>query len=161
MKLKTLCGLFGAALGLAFYAPASAQTVLDKVYTEQQAQRGADEYQAHCAMCHEGDEPDAPSPKGPVFIERWREAPLDFLYTHISKNMPGNAPGSLKEDQYLDVLAYLLRREQISCGRHGTDRVQTRFDFTCRTGRPSAAACGCARPCRRMPGFRISGATGL
>ena len=58
-------------------------TVLDGVYTEAQAQAGAAQYEAICAACHDGDEPEANAPKGTEFIERWRDAPLSFLYNFI------------------------------------------------------------------------------
>jgi mono/diheme cytochrome c family protein len=109
MNMNTLCGLIGAALFFVNPLASSAATVLDKVYTAPQAERGAEAYQTHCAKCHEGAEPDAPAPKGQPFIDRWREAPLDLLYTHIRTKMPGDAPGTLSQDVYLDILAYLLR----------------------------------------------------
>ncbi len=95
---------------------AQGTTVLDKVYTEAQAARGAGQYQSHCTTCHEGDEADAPPLKGPAFIDRWREAPLDFLFAHIRTDMPGNAPGSLSEAAYLDIVAYLLQANSYPAG---------------------------------------------
>ncbi len=117
MKISLICGILaGAAFLFEMSASGSGLTVLDKVYSAEQARRGADEYDQHCAPCHEGAEPDAPPPKGQVFIDRWREAPLALLFTHISTNMPGNAPGSLSESVYLDILAYLLRENGYPAG---------------------------------------------
>jgi S-disulfanyl-L-cysteine oxidoreductase SoxD len=104
-----LCGFIAAALFLCIPGDSFATTVLDKVYSAPQAERGGEAYQAHCAKCHEGAEPDAPAPKGQPFVDRWREAPLDFLFTHIRTKMPGDAPGTLSRSVYLDILAYLLR----------------------------------------------------
>ena len=116
MSKNTLCGLIGAALFFVNPLSSSAATVLDKVYASRQADRGAEAYQEHCAKCHEGAEPDAPSPKGQPFIDRWREAPLDFLFTHIRTKMPGDAPGTLSQEVYLDILAYLLRENGYPAG---------------------------------------------
>ncbi len=115
-------GLAIAFLGLAQTKPA---TVLDGVYSEAQAQRGAEQYQAICAACHEGDEPEAAPPKGSEFIERWREAPVGFLYHFIRTNMPGNKPGSLAEGTYLDVVAYLLQVNGYKAGKSDLTVSQT------------------------------------
>src|SRR4051794_7013375 len=111
MKMHPLGGCLLAVLaaGLAAFAQTKPATVLDGVYTEQQAQRGEAKYEAICAACHDGDEPEAPPPKGREFVERWREAPLGFLYNFIHTNMPGDKPGSLSEANYVDVVAYILQ----------------------------------------------------
>jgi mono/diheme cytochrome c family protein len=110
------CVLAALCVILPAYSQAQGTTVLDKVYTEAQAARGAGEFQSRCTTCHEGDEADAPPLKGPAFIDRWREAPLDFLFAHIRTDMPGNAPGSLSEAAYLDVVAYLLQANSYPAG---------------------------------------------
>lgn len=102
---------------LCFSLPCAGQTtVLDGVFTDAQARRGGSLYDRHCAECHEGSEPDADPLIGPVFIERWREASLDFLYGFISTEMPGNKAGSLSEQNYLDVVAYLLSANDYPAG---------------------------------------------
>jgi hypothetical protein len=91
-------------------------TTLDGVYSKTQAQRGARTYQRICAECHEGGEPDADPLFGHEFIDRWREAPLDFLYGFFSRNMPGDEPGSLTTAVYEDVMAYLLQENGYTAG---------------------------------------------
>ncbi len=91
-------------------------SVLDGVYTNMQAQRGARTYTNICAHCHEGGEPDADPLFGPEFIDRWREAPLSFLHGFFSKNMPADEPGTLTPAVYLDVLAFLLRENGYPAG---------------------------------------------
>ncbi len=91
-------------------------TTLDGVYTAAQAQRGARTYQKICANCHEGGEPDAAPLFGLDFVERWREAPLDFLYGFISSEMPGDEPGTLGTPVYQDVVAYLLQENGFAAG---------------------------------------------
>ena len=117
MRIRSQCCLLAAlSVILPSHSQAQGQNVLDKVYTEAQAARGAGEYQMRCTACHEGDEADAPPLKGPAFIDRWREAPLDFLFAHIRTDMPGNAPGSLSETAYLDIVAYLLQANSYPAG---------------------------------------------
>jgi mono/diheme cytochrome c family protein len=110
MKIHPLCGgsIAALAVGLFAYGQMKQTTVLDGVYTEQQAAKGEELYQSICAACHEGAEPEAAPPKGSEFIERWRDAPLNFLYSFIHTNMPGDKPGSLSEADYLVLTAYLL-----------------------------------------------------
>ncbi len=115
MKLALATGLV-LALGFAVWAQSKSATVLDGVYSEAQALRGEAKYEEICAACHDGDEPEAPAPKGREFVERWREAPLSFLYNFIHSNMPGDKPGSLTEANYVDVVAYLLHVNGYAAG---------------------------------------------
>lgn len=105
---------------LACTASALAQTVpatvLDGVYTSVQAQRGGRTYSRICAECHEGGEPDADPLFGPEFIDRWREAPLEFLYGFYSHEMPADDPGTLGTPVYQDVMAYLLQENGYPAG---------------------------------------------
>ncbi len=91
-------------------------TTLDGVYTTAQAQRGARTYKTICANCHEGGEPDAAPLFGGDFVERWREAPLAFLYGFISKEMPSDEPGTLSTPVYQDAVAYLLQQNGYPAG---------------------------------------------
>jgi hypothetical protein len=111
--------LLGLALGagqLSAEAQAQTTTVLDGVYSKAQAQRGARTYRNVCAHCHEGGEPDADPLIGADFVERWREAPLSFLHGFFSREMPGDEPGSLKPQVYLDTLAFLLQENGYPAG---------------------------------------------
>lgn len=97
-------------------AQAQQTTTLDGVYTSAQAQRGGRTYSKICADCHEGGEPDAEPLFGPEFVDRWREAPLEFLYGFYSKKMPGDDPGTLGTPVYQDVMAYLLQENGYPAG---------------------------------------------
>jgi hypothetical protein len=101
-------------------APQSAppRTVLDGVYTAVQAGRGETAYQAHCASCHKDDLTGlhASALKGNFFMDRWREFKLDVLYNTISTTMPRGAPNSLDDQVYLDLLAYLLKANEVPAG---------------------------------------------
>jgi mono/diheme cytochrome c family protein len=127
MKIRPMGSCLVAALAVGFlgYAQQKQATVLDGVYTAQQAQRGAETYENICAACHEGAEPEAEPPKGSEFVEHWREAPLSFLYGFVHTNMPGNKPGTLSEETYLDVVSYLLRENGYPAGSSELTAVKT------------------------------------
>ena len=97
-------------------AQAPAPTILNGVYTEAQAMRGEAEYAANCAKCHEGECPEGPPLSTPLFVERWREENLGFLFGFMKTRMPAKAEGSLSESAYLDILAHILKRNEYPAG---------------------------------------------
>ena len=112
-QILALISLLASTTALTQTAPS---TVLDGVYTSAQAQRGGRTYSRICAECHEGGEPDADPLFGPEFIDRWREAPLEFLYGFYSHEMPADDPGTLGTPVYQDVMAYLLQENGYPAG---------------------------------------------
>jgi mono/diheme cytochrome c family protein len=95
-------------------APQATRTVLDGAYTAAQAARGENEYGANCARCHGSDLDGggaAPTLHTIDFVDRWREDHLTTLFQFISTNMPQppGRPGGLKQQQYLDIVAFLLQ----------------------------------------------------
>src|SRR5271169_2086912 len=84
---------------------AKTRTVLDGVYSDAQAARGAALFGAKCAGCHEGADVDGPPLELDPFVERWREDSLQPLFTFLKTKMPQDAPGSLTEANYLDLLS--------------------------------------------------------
>jgi mono/diheme cytochrome c family protein len=98
------------------FAMQSQKTALDGVYTEAQAARGEMQFQERCANCHVGTCTDGPPLFGPQFLDRWREDSLESLYTKVSRDMPHDAPGSLPEKTYLDILGYILHNNRFPAG---------------------------------------------
>ncbi|HXP84309.1 MAG TPA: cytochrome c [Bryobacteraceae bacterium] len=96
----------------------STRSVWDGVFSNAQAQRGEAMYPSTCAGCHGANLEGKPDPSliGPAFIDRWREDNLSTLYNHISTRMPARAPGSLTERAYLDLLAFILRSNDMPVG---------------------------------------------
>src|SRR5262245_18187069 len=80
----------------------SGQTVLDGVYTQDQAARGEELFAANCARCHEGFCPDGPPLVGPLFIERWRDDNLAPLLNFMT-GLPRVLGGVLNQSEYVDV----------------------------------------------------------
>lgn len=72
------------------------------VYTKEQASRGLTVYDSSCASCHE-----LSKFKGDEFTKTWTDKPLTDLHTAVM-SMPMDAPGSLKPQEYADILAYFL-----------------------------------------------------
>src|ERR1041385_4038023 len=92
------------------------RTVLDGVFTAAQANKGDAVFQDKCVKCHEGDDAAGPLLTGRGFIDRWREDNLDVLYDFVRTRMPADARASLDDDDYLDVVAYLLDANGYSAG---------------------------------------------
>ena len=86
-------------------------TTLRGVFTNDQADRGKDLYLALCQSCHV-----AIAHTGPVFRGHWAGRPLSDLYTFVATRMPKNEPASLAPETYADLLAYILKLNQMPSG---------------------------------------------
>ena len=109
-----LAGCILAALpndAVAQHAAATARSTQAGVYTAEQALRGSDVYAGMCQSCHT-----AASHTGAVFESTWGGRPLSDLFAFIVLRMPKNEPGSLSREEYADVLAYLLKMNQMPEG---------------------------------------------
>jgi len=99
------------ALGaVTIFAPhASAQG--QGVFTQDQANAGHSAYALSCAGCHRANLAgggDAPALGGNGFMSSFGGKSTKDLYNFIASSMPAGAPGSLSEDQYTNITAYLL-----------------------------------------------------
>jgi S-disulfanyl-L-cysteine oxidoreductase SoxD len=81
------------------------------VYSAEQATRGQDLYAGMCKSCHT-----AASHTGVAFQKSWEGRSLSELFGYISTKMPKNEPGSLAPEEYADLLAYLLKLNQMPVG---------------------------------------------
>jgi sulfane dehydrogenase subunit SoxC len=78
------------------------------------AAAGATVYAANCTACHgaKGEGVTGPSLIGAnANLPKYGDAA--GLYAFIQKNMPANAPGTLSQEQYLQVTAYMLLQNNI------------------------------------------------
>ena len=96
---------------------AADKSVWSGVYTADQAHRGAVVYGDACARCHQDDLSGYTGLRGEKFFDNWREDSLASLWARVSKTMPAGAPGSLEEQKYLDVLAFILQANDIPPGQ--------------------------------------------
>lgn len=89
-------------------------------YTRAQAASGAAVYSASCQQCHgvrlQGQS--APALTGSTFQSYvGKSGTAASLYDFISRQMPADHPGSLTQQQYLDVTAFILSRNGYPAGR--------------------------------------------
>lgn len=100
-------------------AQAAPTSVLDGVYTPDQAKRGEQLYGQYCASCHgpalTGGEM-APALVGGDFATDWIGLTLDDLFERIRVSMPQDSPGSLSRQQNADVLAFVLSAGKYPAG---------------------------------------------
>lgn len=82
------------------------------VYTADQAVKGRQVFNGNCLGCHT-----TATHMGPAFENKWFGRPLFDLYDYVSQMMPKAAPGSLTEDEYSWVVAYILRLNGMPAGR--------------------------------------------
>ncbi len=121
-----LLGLWGKlALGVLLatlcHAPTAAQTPSNAVasYAAPQAEEGAAVYERVCAGCHLSNLQgsfEAPPLGGSNFSLRWTDLPVGELLRVTQERMPPLAPGSLSEEDYASVVAYLLRESGVPAG---------------------------------------------
>jgi len=84
-------------------AQSTTRTTNDGVYTVEQAARGKTAFDSKCSGCHE------PSRfTGDSFFESFNEKPMKEIWDIASGTMPEDNPGSLKQQEYADILAYFL-----------------------------------------------------
>jgi mono/diheme cytochrome c family protein len=92
----------------------------DGAYSAAQAHRGEPLYSQYCLECHGPDLMGgemAPPLIGGTFQANWNELTLGDLYERIRTSMPQNAPGSLRRQQYADILAYMLSKDRYPAGQ--------------------------------------------
>jgi cytochrome c len=83
------------------------------LFTDAQVIRGERLYMEHCALCHgsnlEGKGATALS--GETFHAKWADGKhtVDDLYYIARTSMPYSAPGKLSKQEYIDVIAYVLK----------------------------------------------------
>jgi cytochrome c5 len=85
------------------------KTVDQGVYTAAQAARGTRLFESNCAMCHREPGGTAPVLAGERFTKTFSDATLQTVFTTIKTTMPRQAPGSLSDAEYVDLVAHLLR----------------------------------------------------
>ena len=106
-------------------------------YTAEQATQGKAAYEANCASCHGSDLMGAPPLAGEGFIGGWRTRSTRELYTLIRNSMPADNPGGLSENNYANIVAYILQFNGVPAG---TTPLTPTTDVRIGGPAPSAAA---------------------
>lgn len=90
------------------------------VYTAEQAQRGRMPYMQQCSACHGDDlvavDAYAPDLTGPVFANRWVGSTVGERYVRIRDTMPLGRGGTLDDQTYADILAFVFSQNRIPAG---------------------------------------------
>jgi mono/diheme cytochrome c family protein len=100
-------------------APPAGRTNWDGVFTDAQARRGQQVYQRACSVCHLDElQGDAVSPPlvGASFTGRFAGSSALDMVQGIRSSMPQNAPDSLGDRAYVDLVSYLLKMNGSAAG---------------------------------------------
>lgn len=118
--MKPKSGLALVLTLLCVWAAAAAQSersVWDGVYSDDQAVRGQNAFNASCARCH--DVADFSSSSS--FLQGWEASTVLDLFQLLQKTMPMDNPGSLRPQDYADILGYFFRANTIPAGKDELD----------------------------------------
>ena len=80
------------------------KSALQGVYTDAQASRGDNEHASNCTSCHS-----TTNYAGPAFVKTWVGRTAFDLFEQLRTTMPDDSPGSLSQQQYVDIVAYILK----------------------------------------------------
>jgi mono/diheme cytochrome c family protein len=82
------------------------------VYTAAQATKGQELFAGRCQSCHSPT-----THTGPNFFANWAEGrPLWGLVSFVRTEMPYDSPGTLTNEEYSQVVAYLLKQNGLPAG---------------------------------------------
>jgi len=109
---------FRCLLLICLLAPSvvNGQQLLQAPYSSVQASNGDTLYQQNCATCHLPDlqgSLEAPALNDTNFRSNWTNRDVNELLDLLRRTMPPQAPGSLDEAGYLQIVAFLLRANNI------------------------------------------------
>ena len=114
IKTSAIKILTSIAVALSLSAVSYAQDsslIWDGVYSIDQASRGESVYKETCVSCHGqdlGGNSNSPGLVGMGFMFLWEGKTLGEFFEKIRSDMPTDRPGQLTQQNYLDVLAYIL-----------------------------------------------------
>jgi alcohol dehydrogenase (cytochrome c) len=146
-----------AGVALAAMSSAAAQQAPVGSYTAAQAAAGRAAYQEHCASCHLPDlrgSNEAPPLAGVNFVNTWRARTTADLFNRIRTTMPANNPGTLGEQDAINIVAFLLQSNGATAGQQALTPASPFVIGQIATGTaaaaqgPAATAAPAARPAR-------------
>lgn len=125
MKPLVLAAITLLSLGMPTSLQAQEErSIWSGVYTAEQADRGKALHLGVCAKCHgergdgagEPDQPQAPAIARASLLRKWDGLSLAALYELIRNTMPPDNPASRSEQNYVDVIAYMLAMTKVPPG---------------------------------------------
>src|SRR5215470_12606563 len=111
--MKTLVGVLAWSLLIGIpVVSAGERTSWSGVFTAEQAKIGDRIYHERCSKCHGADllatDPDAPDLTADGFKLGWIGKTVGNRFRTIRAAMPADAPGSLDDQSYIDIVAFVL-----------------------------------------------------
>jgi len=122
--------LVAAVSSLAEEPAVPERSVWEGVYSQAQAQRGAEIFIQACITCHSNKPGEAaghgpaPSLIGEDFTFRWTDSSIADIFDTIRQTMPEAAPNSLSAAEYAAVTAYILQLNGYPSGVDEIDPAQ-------------------------------------
>ena len=115
---------------LAPLAAIAAEAPASSTFTQAQYERGEMVYQQECALCHGQNLDDgvANTLRGQTFRKTWSRLGVTVadLYNRIANTMPPRQLGELSDSENIDVLAYVLGRNNVL---QGTEELNVEYDY--------------------------------
>ena len=95
-------------------------SVWSGVYTEVQSKRGQVLYSGACSQCHgprlngaaQSDQPPSPAIARAGFLRKWDGKTVAELFTYVRKMMPTDNPGTLTDQQAIELDCVHVRRQR-------------------------------------------------
>jgi len=97
-----------------------------------QVERGRDLFVSICAECHSSSEF-----RGRDFRFRWRRRSAWKFYQNLTLTMPDDAPGSLADQEYVDVISYILEMNGYPAGTAELSATRAAMDQLMMDGGPN------------------------
>lgn len=103
----------------------ASRSVGEGVFSAKQAERGEAAYAAPCGRCHgfklngAPDDPDmfsTPPIAGAKFLRKWDGRSIGALFDYTRATMPANNPSFLSDQDYIDLIAYMLAVSGLPAG---------------------------------------------
>jgi len=98
-------------------------SIWDGVYSDAQAERGHTLYMQNCSRCHGAGLSgnfETPPLMG-RFMPYWSGSTLDALFDYVSTAMPLDHPGALGAAANTDIVAFILKSNEIPSGSKELD----------------------------------------
>jgi mono/diheme cytochrome c family protein len=111
-----------AALAFAAFSLPARSLGADRqvAYTAGQLAMGQATYTQYCSFCHlptlagnPQTRPPRPPLTGQAWATKWRGKTAADLFDYAAKNMPYGKGGSLEHDQYMAIVAYILKQNGV------------------------------------------------
>jgi mono/diheme cytochrome c family protein len=112
-RTATFVVLFAIATGGVHSRQNRASSTSGALFTQAQAQRGQALYESKCGSCHGmklvADEPEAGDLTGLTYQTNWHGKTLAEKFEVIKTTMPPGSARLLTDQEYLDVVVYVLK----------------------------------------------------